>query len=370
MAADLRPLARDLCAGKLGPASAARAHLVTEVLGAVLGPGGPAGGEIPEARVRTDGRLRTIRDLRTQHTAAEAAAQALVTALLTRDLDALAPRLMDEVFVLWPDGRFARHARDVLVPALRARSGDAMKVMIERVRSYAPAELRNVLPRGVPEGIEQLFGAEGLVTVTMHLDRPVGGVVGLSIFMSLHESGTWRAHNLPVADLDAAVRLSAGVSHDADEAVRLTDHLVRHVVLGHDRHVRALRNHVMDKVLLAADRLEPAEALATLAGTGTDRRAALETVFRPSDRAGRDAIERVGGRALVMAVERRAKEAWGRPFERLKHRVVSTKLATIDPSTLLPAGEREVVAISIGVQDQRDGPERWRLGALFTPPER
>jgi hypothetical protein len=176
--------------------------------------------------------------------------------------------------------------------------------------------------------------------------------------------GEWRAHNLPLPNFDDGYRASAAASMDEEEWLRVPDRIVRHLTLGHDDQLRALRNQMMDRILMGTV-LEDAESLARLAATGGPKPDGMDAVFLGTEAAEIDTFTRTAS-ARRDLLERNA-EAWGDKLERLMVKAVVVRVAELDARTLRVGVSKEIPTLVIGAEDKRDHELRWRLGGLVMP---
>lgn len=352
------PEAADYFTGRLNPQIGARVQMIRELLAAVLGkvemPGDPEPPPLPRAP------FRRLAMTSLHRTAAETTARAVTDALLGRRFDALAPLLHNGVRVLWPDGRFRAHAREGLLEALAASEGAPQPGAASSVRTYAPAELRGVTPRGVTGAIDATFEANDWIAVALSVAGP-RSAVRVMVVTSRDEQERWRADSLLLPAGDEAANTGAAASADEEESLRVADRIVRHLILGHGAQLRTLRNQMVAR-LFVDDEIVEAEALAELAATGPHRLDALDWVFLGTEDADLESLDRhAPGR--VDRLRRRSQEAWQRNLERQRLRVAVTRIGklALPPGSVTP--EREVSCLLLGSEDR--GVLRWRLGGVF-----
>jgi hypothetical protein len=334
-----------------------RAMRVRRMLNVLIGPEPPPKEAIEEKRVRASpfGSARTSALYRTD--AAEIARR-LTDAFARRAFEELERMLHSATWMLWPTGELMRHKRGPLLSALRMRTGQPITLRIEDVASYGPADLRTILPRNYSVGAMQPFeGAQGiLVALTMH--SGIAPIARVSILLSPDTRGTWRAHNLPLPAIDDAYRVSAAPNAEEEEWLRVGDRAVRHAMLGHAEQLRAMRNQMMDKILIG-DALEDAEKLPRLIAPLGANASACELVFLGTEQTETD--------RFVRAMSKKAEDVWGQPLIQSAMRATLTRIADLDPERLSTKNAREALAFLIAVRDQPELSPRWRLGALLLP---
>lgn len=356
-----RELALELFAGRLDEAWRSRAHRIQAVLTPILGAGGAASGALPDRRSRRASRLSRMRTPERDRAPAERVTEAFLAALTARDFEALAPLAGPRLWVLWPSGELLRHEKDPLFVALSVRAGAPSRAVPKNLRPYGDAELRGLVARGVPESIDALFELTNPIAVTAELASGSGPPARVLLMTAQDQAGHWRVHNFPLAGVDDALRASVAPSADEDEPVRVADRVVRHFLLGHEKQVRALRNQLMDQVWVDGA-LVAAEALSAAAGAGPHRLDQADTVFLGTKRADPAALKERA--PLLQSLRRIAKEAWGRPLERLTTRIALSALATIDPVSQELRDRREAFTLLVRVDEQEGRAQRWRLAAL------
>lgn len=366
----LRDLAQALFSGRAGGPWQTRSARVRGIASLVFGGERTAPDGLPHVPPPVIAPPPSLHGLSRHRGPAAASARALAHALVSGEFPRLARLLHDHVWVLWTDGALRRHRRADLVPFLSKLPGrPPLRVLLEEVRSYTDGELRSTLVRGVPDAIAALSRASDGITIMFSLETPAASLGRVMVMMSLDREGEWRAHNLllPAAD-DAHVAGAPPVAPE-DGPASVADRIVRHFVLGHRPHLRALRGRMMKQIWVAGGFAEPAgfEALA-----GGDRGAAFpaESVFLGTTAIAFSDLLASTARGAIDRIRRQAQEVWGRTFDRWTPRAATTRVAALEPATLRATAEvREIVTVLLGVRDGRLGEPRWRLGAILNEGE-
>lgn len=336
-----RDFGQKLLSGAAGPTHAERAERIRAVVRTVVGEAPPSAPPLPELRSPAPPKLFPLRGNARERVEAEKLASAALEGFLTRELAVVSKHAQPALWMLWPDGQLSKHATPTLLDALAKRDGKAAPIIQKQKRSYNASEMRSVLARGIPEGIEAMFGVQNALAVTIALEGKRGPAGTAMMIVSPDQYGDLKVHNVMLPSIDEAVRASAAPSLDSeDEAVRFADRIVRHFVLGHDRHLRALKNHFCEKVLMGEDVVD-LEGVVERASFGAHRLDANDFIFGGS---ARGAIADMPG---IDRLKRRTKEIWGKPFEKLQLCVVETKI-----------DQRVARSIMLRVND------RWRLAAI------
>lgn len=340
-----------LLLGPDAPAQAARAEQIRAIVRTVIGDPPPAVAAVAEDRRPAPKKLLSLQGNARARPKAEKLAHRILDALLNRTFDVAAAHLHPATWMLWPDGQLSKHDTPSLLEALdKSASGAAAPLIAGDPRSYNTSEMRGVFPRGVPEALEKMFDAQNMLVLTFVLEGRAGIAGTAMMVMSPDANGELRAHNLILPALDHAVRASAPASPSEDEAIRFADRIVRHFVLGHDRHLRALRNHFHDRILIGEELAGP-ERVVDLAAFGPDRFEAREIIFGGSSLGALEDLASVGA---LDRVKRKTKELWNKPLEKLQLKVVKTKIDAL-----------EALSIMIGVKEPAREVIRWRLAGLF-----
>lgn len=327
----------------------ARGEQIRAIVRAVVGSDAPLTPALPDPKISEKAKLFPLRgDPRARGEAVQAAA-AVLEGFLSRQPAAIEKHAHAQLWMMWPDGKIARHETPALLEAVEKSEGKDAPLIIEDKLSYNAGELRSVLPRGVPEAIERMLGISNAIAVTMKLESRSGPAGYAMVLLSPGEDGKMRAHNLLLPSIDVAVRANTVPSNSDDDAVRFADRIVRHFVLGHDRQLKSLRNHFGERVVFGEEVLAP-EKIVELAGKDAHRADALDVVFGGARLVKLEELGPNGDR-----VKRRAQEYWKRPYEKLILKAIAVR-----------AGERDVHAIMMKVMT---GPskdeERHQLAALF-----
>lgn len=340
-----------LLLGPDSPAQAARAEQIRTIVRTVIGdPFAPAP-PLPDTRPAAAKKLFSLPGNARARPKVEKLAHRILDAFLNHTFELAAEHIHPVAWMLWPDGQLSKHDTPALFEALaKSSSGAAAPLIAGDVRSYNASEMRGVFPRGVPEALEKLIAAQNMLVVTYVLEGRAGIAGSAMMLMSPDGSGAMRAHNLILPAIDHAVRESAPASPSDDEAIRFADRIMRHYVLGHDRHLRALRNHFHDRILIGEELAGP-ERVVDLAAFGPERFDAREIIFGGSTLG---ALEDLAQYGALDRVKRKTKELWNKPLEKLQLKVVKTKLDAT-----------EALSIMIGVKESPRDLVRWRLAGLF-----
>jgi len=296
------------------------------------------------------------------------AAQEVLDGLLAKEPERLEPHLSERVTVLWADGSLAVHPRGPLIEALEAAPGEAAPVILRDVRAYLPGELRSVRPRGELEALAAACEAPS-VAVTAALDSRRGRRGRAMVWASLEGPDRWRIHTLALPSPDDVVVESKRASAAEDEAVRVADRVVRHWLLGHASQLKAMRNHMMANVWLAQT-LGTAEALIQAREQRTLDADATWRVFLGTQLARPAHPKDWLGVEAARDLERKAKEAWKRPWSRLRPKWTETTVGIWDPDARAATRTSKVRCLLLAQDDvdaREEVSERWRLAALFDP---
>lgn len=365
-AADFLALGQALFAGGAGPSWATRAGRIRALMTTLIGDGGPTAAvlnraplprELPPPLLHLAPHRRTL----------EETARRLLDHVLSRELEGLEGLLHDEVWVLWPDGTFARHQRAPLLAALASRPGRHFAAIPERLVIYGLAELRSRVARGLPEALSAVLEADLGVVVTAHLDTPRGPQGRVLLVLVPDDRGQWRAKNLPLAAVDEALLGSVKVPAAEARAVQVGDRMVRHWTLGHGPQLRSLRNQMMPKLWLDEEAID-AEELGRRAAAGLHRLEAADVVFGGTEALPSRELHRVLGAPRARRIEREAKKLWAKPLEHWRVELTRTTLGRWDPEAHRAEDGAAVTALLCRTveRDQR-GEEKveYRLGGLF-----
>lgn len=200
--------------------------------------------------------------LRAAHAARAAlteAAREVVDGFLAAELDRVAPHLAEHVTVLGPDRRLVVAPAAALLNALEAAEPQAAAAIPSDYRSYQPAELRAVLPRGHASLLAAAVPHRpGAVAVTAQLDARGGGAGRVVVFAAPElVDGRWRVASLPLPSPDDVVVAGARLSAGEDLAVRVADRVGRAWWLGQAPLLTAQRNDLMRVVMLGPEALAP-----------------------------------------------------------------------------------------------------------------
>lgn len=346
----------------------ARGARLCSVLELCLGPrpAGLAALDPPEP----PGALRPLRIGPRDRAALHEAVQEVLDGLLAREVERIEPHLDARIATLWPDATLAVHDREALLAAIDAHRGEAAPVVLRDVRSYTLGELRGVRPRGEAERLAAAAEAP-LVAVTAGLDSRRGRLGRALVWAAPGDDGRWRVQTLALPSPDDVVTAGRRASAHEDEAVRVADKVVRHWALGHAAQLRSSRNHLMAKLWLDGELLS-AEALVQARMQRATPDASSWWVFGGSRAAPRTSPTEALGADLAREVERRAKEAWKRPWPRLRAQWVRTELGQWDPERRAVQRPRVVQSLLLAQEDvdaRDERTERWRLAGLFGAPD-
>lgn len=309
--------------------------------------------------------LRTVRITHRARQALLDAAQEVLDGLLAKEPERLEPHLAPRVTTLWADGALCVHERAPLIQALEAAPGDAAPVILRDARTYLPGELRSVRPRGEAELLSAAT-EHASVAVTVALDSRRGRRGRAMVWAAL-DGDRWQIHTLALPSPDDVVAVGKRTSAAEDEAVRVADRIVRHWMLGHASQLKAMRNHMMGHVWVEHG-LNTAEALVAQRSERSLPPEATWLVFLGTE------VQRDANPKAVLApnhardLERRAKEAFKRPWDRLKPRWTKTEVGLWNAEARAVADHAEVISLLLANED-RDARgevrERWRLAGLF-----
>ncbi len=340
-----------------------RAGWVTAVLRKAYGVDAPSAPFIeleeraPWPELRMSGRHRRV---------VESTARAVVQGLLSHGLDAVRPRLAEEVWMLWGDGTLGCHLSYPLMETLSGRKADSVWAIPAQIRTYAWAELRAQLPRPVGAALDAALRLSGTMVCAMRIDTPRNPVGRVMVALAPMQ-GVWRALTLPLPSVDTAVAASKPAFHEEDW-LRFADKIARQSLLHNDNQLRSLRNQMMDRIFTAAGPITAEVMIQQLAQSDppADR---LELAFLGTHEERYENIDAVSGLTLRRELDRRAQEIWKRPLETLRPKLAITDLGIIDAKTQVPKPSGRAVTLMLRCleRDQRNEElERWRVGGIWS----
>jgi hypothetical protein len=359
----LATLVRGLLEGQHGPPWARRAERLGRAMTELFGPGLTAAPTLPDRDLPTLRTQASARPLGAERPRAEDAARRVLDHLLRRELKPLHALLHDEVWAQWPNGRLLRHARPDLLEHLAARPGAALPALPERLATYALAELRAALPRGIAAGLQLVLGLEEGAVVTAAVESPLGSYGRVMLPMMRDRAGTWRARSLPLPALDEA-HLASGPT-PTEDAARAADTVLRALARGQGAQLSALRGSMMPSVFVG-DTMVTAEQLVARAA-GPPRTHALELVFSSATVSHEPLAEALGASAARL-LEREAPKQWRQKLLDFTPQVARLAWATLDPERLEPGDESQARALmlrTVELDARSEEKVRWKVGALF-----
>jgi hypothetical protein len=255
------------------------------------------------------------------------------------------------------------HPRRALLDELEKRTGRASAIRGNAPQSYTFAELRNVLARGVTEGLDVLLRLRTSLAVTFEL-AGAQGPEGRGLFsMSQDREGRWRARNLLLAAPDDAFMASRTIQNEED-TIRIADQVIRRVVLGHAAAVRASRHLMMEELWVRDRRMKPDE-LARVVGEGPHRLPSAQTVFLGTRLLPVKAAERFAPRGVIQDMRARAPDLYGKPLASFDPALVVVEIGLLDPASGKIAPNQEAGALVLKTPDKASGALRSRIAGLF-----
>jgi hypothetical protein len=350
-----------ILSGRAGAAWSARAQKLRPFLKTVLGDAPPTGlPVVPFAPARYVPGVAPAAPFRSE---AVAAAGEVFDALSARRFRNLEQRLEDAVWVQWPSGAVLHHPRRDLLAQLENRAGRASAIRAKAAQSYTFAELRNVLARGVTEGLDVLLRLRTSIAVTFELEG-AHGAEGRGLFsMSQDREGRWRARNLLLAAPDDAFMASSSL-HNEDDAIRLANQVIRRVVLGHAAQIRAARHLLMDELWVRDRRMKPDE-LARVVGEGPHRLPSAQTVFLGTRIMPFKAAERFAPRGVIHEMRASAPDLYGKTLAAFDPALVIVEIGLLDPASGKISPNQEAGALVLKTEDPARHHTRFRIAGLF-----
>ncbi|MCA9551399.1 MAG: hypothetical protein KC933_15290, partial [Myxococcales bacterium] len=317
------------------------------------------------------------------------AAKEVVDGFFAAELDRLAPHLAEHVTV-WGLGRLQVAPSAALLNALDGAHPEAVQVIPSDYRSYQPAELRAVLPRGHGALMAAAVAHRpGALAITARLEGRAGEEGRVLVFAAPDPGGSkWRICSLPLPSPDDVVVAGARLSAGEDLALRVADRVARAVWLGQAPLVTAQRNDLMRVVWWGGEALAPEAVPERVAAR--DVEAASWSVFgRPEEVARPQSMgSRAGGAVPPLSaglrpaarsacelaseqlreVERAAEKHWRARWVDLRPRWFRVPVGRWDPEARSTVPHTELVCLLLR-QEDRDVREEtrqvWRVGGIW-----
>lgn len=359
-------LAQAVLATGTTAAGQVRAERFQALLRSLFGEGGPTANA---HRSEPMAHFPTLAPSARHRAEAEAVARVVIRSFLSLDLARLAPHLAGRVFMLWPDGTLAWHDPEPLLTALAARAVGPVQAIPGEPAAHVWAGLRLEIPAPVAASFEETLGMAGTLVYATSLASPKGPLGRVMVVMGLDRDGRWRARTLPLPAIDAAAAASAPPSADEEDWVRFADRLARPILNHGAGALRALRNHMMDRILVDGEAMD-AEVMIRRLERSPPPAERLDLSFLGTRSENLEALDEAVGHPVTRDLGRNAESLWRQKLDSLRPKLAITELGQLAPKSQQPKPCGRLISLMVRrvEQDQRNEERiHWRLAALWCP---